>query len=120
MPSESTFELRDRDLGVMVMQVTPHEAQILAEHGDIEGVAVFRTRRVKYLKLTVAARAALARLRRKLYCTGRTVAEASQLISRQNIPGGGVVYSHITKRTNTYAPSERQGSHPVFATLRRA
>lgn len=117
MPSEGALELRDRDLGLLVQSVTPHEGQILAEHGHIEGVAT-KAGRLKYLKLTVSVRCALARLRRKLYCTGRTVAEASQLISRQNVPGGGVVFTHITKRTNAYKPSLRTGSHPTYAALR--
>jgi hypothetical protein len=53
-------------------------------------------------------RAALANLRRRLYATGRTVATASQLTMQVHVRGGrGILYQHITKRTNTYAPALR-------------
>jgi hypothetical protein len=120
MPSESLVEVRDRDLGALIMVGTPHECQLLAEQEHVEGIAIARTGRLKYLKLTVDTRKALKALRRKLYATGRTVAEASQLISRLNVPGGGVVYAHITKRTAAYEPVLRRGMHPTYAALRLA
>jgi hypothetical protein len=96
---------------------TPHECQLLAEQEHVEGIAIARTGRLKYLKLTVDTRKALKALRRKLYATGRTVAEASQLISRSNVPGGGVVYTHIVKRIAAYEPALRRGQHPTYAAL---
>jgi hypothetical protein len=121
MPGEIPIEVRDRDSGALVLDCTPHECELLCEHGHVEGVVSKRNPdRLKFLKLTVEARTALRKLRRKLACSGRTVAEASQLVSRCNVPGGGVVFSHITKRTNTYAPSERLGLLPTYAQLREA
>src|SRR6185295_8118297 len=116
MPAESAIEVRDRDSGALVLSGTPHECQLLCEHGHVEGVVSKRNpERLKFLKLTIIARVTLAKLRRKLSCSGRTVAEASQLVGRFNVPGGGVVYSHINKRTNTYEPSRRAGLLPTYA-----
>jgi hypothetical protein len=121
MPAESAIEVRDRDSGALVIEGSPHECELLCEHAHVEGVVSKRNPdRLKYLKLTVTARVALAKLRRKLACSGRTVAEASQLVSRLNVPRGGVVYSHITKRTNTYEPRKRLGLLPTYAHLREA
>ena len=119
MPSEKPLELRDRDTGSLVVVATPYEAQLLASHDQVEGVAT-KSGRLKFLKFTVETREAMRLLRRKLCASGRTVAEACHLTSRQNVPGGGVIYSHIVKRTNTYEPGLRQGQHPTYAALREA
>lgn len=117
MPSEAAVEVRERDTGNLVLCGTPHECELLCLNGHVVGVAT-KNGRLKYLKLTVEPRVALRLLHRRLQATGRTVAEASQLISRLNVPGGGVIFSHILKRTATYEPSLRQGNHPTYATLR--
>ena len=107
LPSRRQVPVRN-EFGALLMFGTPYECELLLEQetGSVEGVgskAGFR-----YLRLKGTGRAALARLNRRLYATGRTVATASQLTMKVNVAGGrGVLYQHITKRTNTYAPALR-------------
>lgn len=100
-PSDAVFEVRSSG-GELVYTATRREADLLVENGHVEGVATKRGV-FRYLRLTVAPAVAMRRLRRMLYSTGRTVSEASQLVRRER----GVTYSHIVRRTNTYAPRLR-------------
>jgi hypothetical protein len=103
-PSERSFEIRADD-GALVYVGSRHECGVLAELAYAEGVA--NRRGLKHLVLVVPPRMALAKLRRLVAATGRTVSEASQLTYATRIPGAGVVYSHFLKRVQYYAPQWR-------------
>lgn len=118
LPNEAQVSVRASG-GEAVCFATRHEAQILLDNGHAEGVG---SRRVpfKYLRLTVEPRVAMAQLRRRLHATGRTIAEACQLITRQEIAGRRVLYAHHKRRIAAYDPALRRGSHPTYSNLRVA
>lgn len=102
-PSEKTFEVRGGD-GALVYVASRHECSVLADLSYAVGEA--NRRGLKYLALVVPPRVALAKLRRLVCASGRTVAEASQLTVKSRILGG-IVYSHFAKRTQYYSPEWR-------------
>ncbi len=114
-PPGKEFDIRAGD-DALVYVATLREAEILNHFSAVDGVG--NRRRLKFLRLRIPVRAALALVRRMLCSTARTVCEASQLTVREIVPGGGIVYSHFKRRTNTYAPRLRQGLHPTYAALR--
>jgi hypothetical protein len=117
LPNEAQIQVRAAS-GEAIVTVCRHEAEILADNGHVEGVA--NRRRLKHLRLTVAPRVAMARLRKRLCATGRTVAEACQLTVVQEVAGRRVLYAHHTRRIAAYEPGLRQGSHPTYGLLRAA
>ena len=118
LPNEAQISVRTAS-GEALFLATRHEAQIVLDNGHAEGVAS-RRGILRYLRLTVEPRVAMAHLRRRLYATGRTIAEACQLTTRQEIAGRRVLYAHHQRRIAAYEPGLRQGSHPTYAVLRAA
>lgn len=117
LPNEAQVQVRN-DSGEAVALISPHEAQIMLDNGHVEGVA--NRRRFKYLRLTAEPRLALSKMRKRLYSTGRTVAEACQLTVVQEVAGRRVLYAHHSRRISAYEPGLRQGSHPVYGILKEA
>lgn len=105
IPSRREFDLRT-EFGVLVLSLSRHECEVLADERMAEGVAD-RKGNLRYLRLIVPESRAKGRLRRRVYATGRTVATACQLTIRDTVPGGGIVYSHFGSRTQYYAPEWR-------------
>jgi hypothetical protein len=103
--SERTFDVRDQS-GALAGVVTTHEAELLCEHGHVEGV-VSKSGFLKKLRLLVSERVAFAKLRRKMAATGRTISEACQTISKVEVAGRRVLYQHDMRRSGTYAPKLR-------------
>jgi len=118
LPNEAQLSVRAQD-GNAVFFALRHEAEILLDNGHVEGVGS-RREPFKYLRLTVAPRVAMARLRKRLCSTGRIIAEACQLIGVQEVAGRRVLYAHHTRRIAAYEPSLRSGSHPTYFSLRVA
>ena len=117
LPNEAHVQVRSLT-GEAIVTVSRHEAEILADNGHAEGVA--NRRRLKYLRLTVEPRIALAKMRKRLCASARTVAEACQLTIVQEVAGRRVLYAHHTRRIAAYEPGLRQGFHPTYSTLRAA
>ena len=105
-PSERLFEVRDLE-GILVMSATPHEAQLLCEHGHVQGVATIRGH-LKHLKFVVKTCVALAKLRRKLSCSGRTISEACQTVTKVEVSGRRVLYQHHLRRAGSYGSDARR------------
>lgn len=118
LASGRQLEIREKS-GALFAVATPHECLALLEDSMVCGHA--NKHGLRSLCLTVSRARASKRLRRMLASTGRTVAEASQLVERRKITGGeGVLWQHILPRTNRYAPALRHeiGSLPTYAFLR--
>lgn len=80
-----------------------YEARHLADLEYVEGVA--NRRGFRYLRLLVDPRKAYRALRRAGLSRSRLTAEDCTTVQRINIPGGGVLFSHI--RAGAWSPEAR-------------